>query len=68
MENTSPATWAAADVVAWATQAKLAPDIISSLTLNQVDGPTLVTLTKSELQSELGMVSLPKRKSPSWPW
>jgi hypothetical protein len=62
MENAAPATWAAADVVVWATQAKLAPDIISSLTLNQVDGPTLVTLTKSELLSELGIVSLPKRR------
>ena len=62
-ESTSPpAAWVVADVIAWATQARLAPDAVSSLTLNEVDGPTLVTLTKSELQSELGIVSLPARR------
>jgi hypothetical protein len=57
-----PATWKSADVVAWATQARLTPDVIASLTSNEVDGPTLVTLTKSELQSELGIISLPARR------
>ena len=63
MNSTSPpATWNVADVTAWATQAKLAPDVVSSLANNQVDGPTLVTLTKAELQSELGIISLPARR------
>lgn len=62
-ESTSPpATWTAADVVVWATQARLTPDVVATLTLNEVDGPTLVTLTKSELQSELGIASLPARR------
>eukprot|EP00751_Fragilariopsis_kerguelensis_P015160 CAMPEP_0170768280 /NCGR_PEP_ID=MMETSP0733-20121128/6284_1 /TAXON_ID=186038 /ORGANISM="Fragilariopsis kerguelensis, Strain L26-C5" /LENGTH=68 /DNA_ID=CAMNT_0011109647 /DNA_START=426 /DNA_END=632 /DNA_ORIENTATION=- len=57
-----PATWKVADVALWATQARLAPEVVSALTCNDVDGPTLVTLTKSELRSELGITSLPARR------
>ena len=60
--TTSPATWAGTDVVSWAEQAKLAPETVSALSQNHVDGPTLVTLTKAELQSELGIASLPARR------
>jgi hypothetical protein len=58
----SPATWTRKDVVSWAEEAKLAPETISALSQNHVDGPTLVTLTKAELQSELGIASLPARR------
>lgn len=57
-----PATWKAADVALWATQARLTPEVVSAFTCNDVDGPTLVTLTKSELRSELGITSLPARR------
>lgn len=62
-ERTSPpASWKPADVAAWATQVRLIPEVVSSLTSNEVDGPTLVTLTKAELQTELGIASLPARR------
>jgi len=57
-----PAAWKATDVAAWATQRRLAPEVISSLIQNEVDGPTLLTLTKSDLRSELGVESLPARR------
>ena len=62
MKNLAPATWTVADVTNWATEAKVPPEVISSLALNQVDGPTIVTITKSDLKSELGIASLPARR------
>lgn len=61
MQN-APATWTVENVADWATQAKVPEDVVSSLSMNQVDGPTLVTLSKSDLQSELGIASLPARR------
>eukprot|EP00526_Cylindrotheca_closterium_P005174 CAMPEP_0113643124 /NCGR_PEP_ID=MMETSP0017_2-20120614/22667_1 /TAXON_ID=2856 /ORGANISM="Cylindrotheca closterium" /LENGTH=639 /DNA_ID=CAMNT_0000554607 /DNA_START=658 /DNA_END=2574 /DNA_ORIENTATION=+ /assembly_acc=CAM_ASM_000147 len=61
MEN-APATWTVDNVTAWAAQANVPADVVSSLSMNQVDGPTLVTLSKSDLQSELGIASLPARR------
>ncbi|CAB9504007.1 Cullin-9 [Seminavis robusta] len=60
--NQSPGTWTAQDVQSWAAQAKLSQDTIAALLENQVDGPTLVTLSKIELRSELGITSLPARR------
>ena len=58
----SPATWTATDVATWAVQAKLAESTVLALKDNEVDGPTLVTLSKAEIQSELGITSLPGRR------
>jgi IBR domain, a half RING-finger domain len=57
-----PATWTVLDVISWAHRAKLPDDTINTLGENQVDGPTLVTLTQTELRSELGVASLPARR------
>ena len=45
-----------------ARQVGLAEITISVLVENEIDGPTLVTLDKEELRSELGIVSLPARR------
>ena len=46
----------------WARRVGLSESIITVLTQNEVDGPTLVTLEKDELRSELGIGSLPARR------
>lgn len=61
-EYSSPASWTVTDVVSWATQTRLGPTTIAALEQNEVDGPTLVTLTKTELQTELGISSLSARR------
>ena len=58
----SPASLTVTDVLSWATQARLGPTTIAALEQNEVDGPTLVTLTKTELQTELGISSLSARR------
>jgi len=50
------------DVLNWATRANLSEESIRSLRENEVDGPTLLTLSKQELQTELGISSLPARR------
>ncbi len=50
------------DVESWARQVGLSESTIIALSKNEVDGPTLVTLEKDELRSELGIVSLPARR------
>ncbi len=46
----------------WARRVGLSESITTVLTQNEVDGPTLVTLEKDELRSELGIGSLPARR------
>lgn len=46
----------------WARHVGLSESTITVLTQNEVDGPTLVTLEKDELRSELGIGSLPARR------
>lgn len=57
-----PETWTVAEVNVWATEARLAKETIDALLENFVDGATLVTLTKSEIRSELCIASLPARR------
>jgi hypothetical protein len=58
----NPASWNASDVERWARQVGLSESTIMALSENEIDGPTLVTLEKDELRSELGIVSLPARR------
>ena len=58
-QNTVPYLWSVHDVEAWARSVKLSEETISKLLENEVDGSTLATLSKEELQSELGIRSLP---------
>ena len=58
----NPASWDASDVEAWAQQVGLSENAVSALRDNEVDGPTLVTLSKEELQSDLCITSLPARR------
>lgn len=60
--RSSPASWSVDEVGQWATEAGLTRETINALVQNEVDGPTLITLTKSELRSELGVSSLPARR------
>jgi LSD1 subclass zinc finger protein len=57
-----PTTWTVQDVEKWAKLAGLSNDTIQALVTNDVDGPTLVTLSQSELVDELGIRSLPARR------
>ena len=58
----SPASWSVDEVATWARSAKLSDATVTSLIENEVDGPTLTTLRKGELQSELGIASLAARR------
>ncbi len=58
----NPSSWSASDVEDWARRVGLSECIITGLIQNEVDGPTLVTLEKDELRSELGIDSLPARR------
>jgi hypothetical protein len=57
----NPASWNASDVERWARQVGLSESTIIALSKNEI-GPTLVTLKKDELRSELGIVSLPAQR------
>ena len=58
----NPTSWTALDVENWARQVGLSDAASSTLRENEVDGPTLVTMEREELRSELGIVSLPARR------
>jgi|SaaInl74LU_5_DNA_1037368.scaffolds.fasta_scaffold24998_2 hypothetical protein len=58
----NPTSWNASDVEDWARRVGLSESTITRLSENEVDGPTLVTLEKDELRSELGIGSLPARR------
>jgi hypothetical protein len=60
--NTDPTSWNAADVERWARQVGLSESTVKALSESEIDGPTLATLEKDELRSELGIVSLPARR------
>jgi IBR domain, a half RING-finger domain len=60
--RSSPASWSVDEVASWATAARLARETVTALVENEVDGPTLVTLTKADLQFELQISSLPARR------
>jgi IBR domain, a half RING-finger domain/SAM domain (Sterile alpha motif)/Zinc finger, C3HC4 type (RING finger) len=57
-----PCQWGVIEVEDWARSVKLSEETISKLVENEVDGPTLAILTKEELQTELGIRSLPARR------
>ena len=58
----NPTSWSATDVERWARGVGLSDGTILALRENEIDGPTLATLEKNELKSELGIVSLPARR------
>ena len=58
----NPTSWSASDVEDWAWQVGLSESTITGLSQNEIDGPTLMTLEKDELRSELGIGSLPARR------
>ena len=58
----NPTSWNATDVERWARGVGLSDGTILALRDNEIDGPTLATLEKDELKSELGIVSLPARR------
>lgn len=58
----SPALWGVDEVLEWATRVKLSVEGVEALVSNEVDGPTLITLSKTELKSELGITPLPVRR------
>eukprot|EP00934_Nitzschia_sp_Nitz4_P007274 Nitzschia sp. Nitz4//scaffold247_size31676//22229//23767//NITZ4_007931-RA/size31676-processed-gene-0.20-mRNA-1//-1//CDS//3329543958//7264//frame0 len=60
--NKSPSTWTVQEVSSWATRQRLPEDVVAALGINQVDGLTLLTLTKEELRSELSIPSLSARR------
>ncbi|KAL7568734.1 hypothetical protein ACA910_021727 [Epithemia clementina (nom. ined.)] len=60
--NPIPSNWSAEEVLEWAERMRLPLSIIEALRENQVDGPTLVTLRKDEIRTELGITSLPARR------
>lgn len=60
--SSPPCQWSTLDVEQWARSVKLSEDTILKLVENEVDGPTLATLTREELQTELGIRSLPARR------
>lgn len=55
----NPTSWSTSDVADWARRVGLSESTITGLSQNEIDGPTLVTLDKDELRSELGISSLP---------
>ena len=57
-----PCSWTVHDVEAWGHQVNLSHATVAKLVENEVDGPTLVSLRKEELSSELGIRSLPARR------
>jgi len=67
MAAASPSAWTVEDVQEWAENLKLSDETIATLAENEIDGATLVTLTKEELRSELGIRSLPARRC-LWEW
>lgn len=58
----NPTSWSASDVEEWARRVGLSESTVTCLGENEVDGPTLVTLEKDELRTELGIGSLPARR------
>ena len=58
----NPTSWSASDVEDWAIMVGLSESTISCLRQNEINGPTLVTLEKDDLRSELGIGSLPARR------
>eukprot|EP00548_Thalassiothrix_antarctica_P011244 CAMPEP_0194161152 /NCGR_PEP_ID=MMETSP0152-20130528/78782_1 /TAXON_ID=1049557 /ORGANISM="Thalassiothrix antarctica, Strain L6-D1" /LENGTH=521 /DNA_ID=CAMNT_0038870909 /DNA_START=46 /DNA_END=1609 /DNA_ORIENTATION=- len=60
--SVSIASWTVYDVEAWAESVGLSSSTISNLVENEVDGPTLITLNKTDLKSELDIKSLPARR------
>ena len=58
----NPTSWSASDVEDWAIRVGLSESTISCLRQNEINGPTLVTLEKDDLRSELGIGSLPARR------
>ncbi|GKY99816.1 hypothetical protein MPSEU_000935400 [Mayamaea pseudoterrestris] len=62
LEPTAAAEWTVSDVVAWARKVNLSDDSVQALLENQVDGSTLITLDRAEIQNELGIRSLGARR------
>ena len=55
--------WGVPDVLTWAQDiAKLSQPVIDALAHNEIDGLALVCITEAEVQSKLGVDSIPARK------
>lgn len=57
-----PSQWNVDDVEAWARGIGIAPQAVTALVENEIDGPVLVTLNKHEIRAELGVQSLATRR------
>jgi hypothetical protein len=57
-----PSLWKIQDVIEWATTVTLSESAIQALKDNEVDGATLITLTKDELRDDLEIRSLAARR------
>jgi IBR domain, a half RING-finger domain len=57
-----PRRWTVTDVEDWARSVKLSEATIAALRENEVNGVTLVTLSRAEIQHELGIKSLAARR------
>ncbi|KAI2488948.1 IBR domain [Fragilaria crotonensis] len=55
--------WGVPDVLTWAQDvAKLSQPVIDALADNEIDGQALVCITEEEIQSKLGVYSIPARQ------
>ena len=61
-ERRPPSTWTLIDVQRWAVESRLDNEAVVGLAENQIDGATLVTLSKAEIREDLGITSLPARR------
>jgi IBR domain, a half RING-finger domain/SAM domain (Sterile alpha motif) len=57
-----PCRWTVQDVEDWARSVKLSEATVATLRENEVNGATLVTLSRTEIQHELGIQSLAARR------
>lgn len=57
-----PTLWGVQGVENWARAVKLSEATIAALAENEIDGPTLITLSRDELSRELGIRSLSSRR------
>jgi hypothetical protein len=62
MAYIAPSSWSLSQVEAWASSVKLSSGTVETLLENDVDGATLMSLTKEELRTELGIQSLAVRR------
>mmetsp|Transcript_13921 Transcript_13921/g.19932 ORF Transcript_13921/g.19932 Transcript_13921/m.19932 type:complete len:555 (+) Transcript_13921:328-1992(+) len=62
MTHSNVGKWDVDNVISWARSVHLPDELVRCLLVNEVDGATLITLSKEELRTELGIQSLPARR------